>query len=61
MAGGEPGARGRNLVERADGRVEELGHIGKAEMGVGDLFVIETPGGGGYGAAPGMRFSEKPI
>jgi len=51
MAGGAPGARGRNLVVRADGRVEELGHIGKAEMGVDDQFVIETPGGGGYGAA----------
>jgi 5-oxoprolinase (ATP-hydrolysing) len=61
MAGGEPGARGRNLVERADGRIEELGHIGKAEMGAGDVFVIETPGGGGYGAAPGMPFSDKPI
>jgi 5-oxoprolinase (ATP-hydrolysing) len=49
MAGGEPGERGRNLVVRADGRVEELGHIGKTDMGVGDVFVIETPGGGGYG------------
>ncbi|SDD51651.1 5-oxoprolinase (ATP-hydrolysing) [Massilia sp. PDC64] len=61
MAGGAPGARGRNLVVRADGRVEELGHIGKAEMAAGDVFVIETPGGGGYGEAPGMRFSEKTI
>jgi 5-oxoprolinase (ATP-hydrolysing) len=50
MAGGEPGARGRNLVERVDGCIEELGHIGKVEMGAGDVFVIETPGGGGYGA-----------
>jgi 5-oxoprolinase (ATP-hydrolysing) len=50
MAGGEPGARGRNRVERVGGGVEELGHIGKAEMGAGDVFVIETPGGGGYGA-----------
>ena len=49
MAGGEPGQRGRNRVERADGRVEQLGHIGKTDMGVGDVFVIETPGGGGYG------------
>jgi 5-oxoprolinase (ATP-hydrolysing) len=49
MAGGLPGARGRNWVERADGRHEELGHIGKTEMGAGDVFVIETPGGGGYG------------
>jgi 5-oxoprolinase (ATP-hydrolysing) len=49
MAGGEPGERGRNLVLRADGRVEELGHIGKVDMQAGDVFVIETPGGGGYG------------
>ena len=49
MAGGEPGAKGRNSVVRADGRVEQLGHIGKAEMEAGDIFVIETPGGGGYG------------
>jgi len=50
MAGGEPGAKGRNLVERADGRVETLGHIGKTDMAAGDVFVIETPGGGGYGS-----------
>jgi 5-oxoprolinase (ATP-hydrolysing) len=50
MHGGAPGARGRNLVIRADGRVEELGHIGKVEMAAGDRFVIETPGGGGYSA-----------
>jgi 5-oxoprolinase (ATP-hydrolysing) len=50
MAGGEPGERGRNTVLRADGTVETLGHIGKVGMEAGDLFVIETPGGGGYGA-----------
>jgi 5-oxoprolinase (ATP-hydrolysing) len=49
MAGGEPGEKGRNLVLRADGRVQELGHIGKVDMQVGDVFVVETPGGGGYG------------
>jgi 5-oxoprolinase (ATP-hydrolysing) len=49
MAGGSPGALGRNWVERADGRIEQLAHIGKVEMDVGDVFVIETPGGGGYG------------
>ena len=49
MAGGQPGALGRNCVERADGRVEALGHIGSAEMAPGDVFVIETPGGGGWG------------
>ncbi|WP_343627852.1 hydantoinase B/oxoprolinase family protein [Roseateles sp.] len=49
MAGGQPGAVGENLVERADGRVETLGHIGQVEMAPGDVFVIRTPGGGGYG------------
>ena len=49
MAGGQPGALGVNRIERADGRRETLGHIGSAQMGVGDVFVIETPGGGGYG------------
>jgi len=49
MAGGAPGARGVNTVLRADGSVEQVGHIGKVEMAAGDVFVIETPGGGGYG------------
>jgi 5-oxoprolinase (ATP-hydrolysing) len=53
MAGGEPGERGRNLVLRLDGQVEELGHIGKVDMRAGDVFVIETPGGGGYGGVNG--------
>jgi 5-oxoprolinase (ATP-hydrolysing) len=48
-AGGQPGALGINRVVRADGRVEDLGHIGQAEMAVGDVFEIHTPGGGGYG------------
>lgn len=51
MAGGEAGALGVNRIERADGRRETLAHIGQAEMAPGDVFVIETPGGGGYGAA----------
>ena len=52
MAGGSAGAPGINRVERADGSVETLAHIGSVEMQPGDVFVIETPGGGGYGAAP---------
>ena len=51
MAGGGPGALGINRVERADGTVETLAHIGSAAVAPGDVFVIETPGGGGYGAA----------
>ena len=49
MAGGAAGQPGINRVVRADGRIEALGHIGQAEMGVGDVFEIHTPGGGGYG------------
>ncbi|GAB4554986.1 MAG: hydantoinase B/oxoprolinase family protein [Rhizobacter sp.] len=52
MAGGQAGEVGRNWVERADGRVEALPHIGSTEMAVGDVFVVSTPGGGGYGSAP---------
>ncbi|WP_295992334.1 hydantoinase B/oxoprolinase family protein [Rugamonas sp.] len=53
MAGGAPGAVGVNAVLRADGGVERLAHIAKVEMRAGDVFVIETPGGGGYGAVEG--------
>ncbi|MGZ5193823.1 MAG: hydantoinase B/oxoprolinase family protein [Ramlibacter sp.] len=49
MAGGQPGLVGINRVVRANGGVEELGHIGQAEMNPGDVFEIHTPGGGGYG------------
>jgi 5-oxoprolinase (ATP-hydrolysing) len=49
MAGGEPGALGANRVERADGTVVELGGSDTADVGPGDVLVIETPGGGGYG------------
>jgi 5-oxoprolinase (ATP-hydrolysing) len=41
---------GVNRVERRDGSRETLGHIGSTVMEPGDVFVIETPGGGGYGA-----------
>lgn len=52
MAGGAPGALGANRVERADGTVVELGGSGSADVGPGDVLVIETPGGGGYGTPP---------
>ena len=50
MAGGGEGVAGRNWVERADGTVVELGPADRTEMEPGDVFVIESPGGGGYGA-----------
>ncbi len=49
LAGGANGALGRNWVERADGDLEEFGATQTVEMGAGDVFVIETPGGGGFG------------
>ncbi|HUI99033.1 MAG TPA: hydantoinase B/oxoprolinase family protein [Usitatibacter sp.] len=49
MAGGEPGEVGRNWVERADGSRVELSYADETDVGAGDVFVIQTPGGGGYG------------
>jgi 5-oxoprolinase (ATP-hydrolysing) len=46
MKGGMEGAVGLNRVIRTDGRIEELGHIGQAEMQINDVFEIHTPGGG---------------
>ncbi|MFN0302909.1 MAG: hydantoinase B/oxoprolinase family protein [Burkholderiales bacterium] len=51
MAGGEAGASGRNWVERADGSRVELAGADKADMQAGDVFVVESPGGGGFGYA----------
>jgi 5-oxoprolinase (ATP-hydrolysing) len=48
--GGASGALGENWVERADGSREVYGATFKVEMGAGDVFVIRTPGGGGFGA-----------
>ena len=48
--GGGAGQPGINRVERADGSVVQLDHIASIEMGPGDVFVIESPGGGSYGA-----------
>ena len=49
LNGGADGAAGRQWVERADGRREDLTGTDQAELEAGDLFVIETPGGGGCG------------
>jgi 5-oxoprolinase (ATP-hydrolysing) len=49
MAGGKPGDVGRNWVERADGSRTELSYADETQVARGDVFVIDTPGGGGYG------------
>jgi len=51
LAGGSPGATGRNLLRRADGQEETLGGAASCRAGPGDRLVVETPGGGGYGAS----------
>lgn len=48
-AGGDDGVAGENSVERQDGRIEMLGGNDVTLMGVGDVFVLKSPGGGGYG------------
>ena len=59
VGGGSEGARGRNLLERADGSVIELAGCARVEVGEGDVMEIHTPGGGGYGAPPGAALAER--
>ena len=59
LAGGGDGAPGRQWVERADGTRTILTGTDSAELAPGDGFVIDTPGGGGYGN-PGVRSLEYP-
>jgi 5-oxoprolinase (ATP-hydrolysing) len=49
LAGGEAGKRGENSVLRADGSVIRLRGNDEIELGPEDVFVIKTPGGGGFG------------
>jgi 5-oxoprolinase (ATP-hydrolysing) len=49
MAGGAPGELGRNRVQRAAGQLHELSSCATVDVAPGDTFIIETPGGGGYG------------
>ncbi|MBS7813542.1 hydantoinase B/oxoprolinase family protein [Roseococcus pinisoli] len=52
LHGGADGAPGRQWVDRADGTRDVIpGNAGKAELAPGDILVVETPGGGGWGAA----------
>ena len=50
LAGGGAGARGNDYVCRSDGRVESLKGTDETDMKPGDTFVMETPGGGAFGA-----------
>ncbi|GAB5371188.1 hypothetical protein AAMO2058_001557800 [Amorphochlora amoebiformis] len=49
LQGGGSGKVGKNTLIKANGKVEELSHRAEIEMNSGDVFVIQTPGGGGFG------------
>jgi 5-oxoprolinase (ATP-hydrolysing) len=51
MAGGRPGALGHTWVQRHDGGRTILASADSTDVGVGDVLVVQTPGGGGYGTA----------
>jgi 5-oxoprolinase (ATP-hydrolysing) len=51
LESGADGAPGRQWVERGDGSPEILSSTAEAKLSRGDVFAIETPGGGGYGQA----------
>jgi N-methylhydantoinase B len=51
-AGGAPGASSRACVVRADGREEALGPRAQVDLQAGDRWIVETAGGGGWGAPP---------
>jgi len=55
LNGGEAGKVGQNYVETVEEKVEDLGSTATVEMQPGDVFVIETPGGGGYGFPSGVH------
>jgi 5-oxoprolinase (ATP-hydrolysing) len=54
LAGGAPGALGRHWVERADGSVTEMRGCDSVQLEPGDTFILETPGGGGFGPPPAI-------
>jgi 5-oxoprolinase (ATP-hydrolysing) len=57
--GAERGAAGRNWIERGSGSIEEFGATHVATLEPGDVFVIQTPGGGGFGPADNRGSAEK--
>ncbi len=52
LEGGGPGGLGRTRILRADGGEETLASADRREVGPGDVYCLETPGGGGFGRPP---------
>jgi 5-oxoprolinase (ATP-hydrolysing) len=59
LKGGMPGKCGKNTLIHGDGRAVEVGGRAELKLKNGDVFVIETPGGGGYGRPGNRRYGEK--
>ncbi len=59
LEGGESGALGRNSVKRSSGKMERLDSRAEVQMQPGDVFVIETPGGGGFGRSLPLQMPDK--
>lgn len=51
LEGGEPGQFGRNSLVKSDGTLRDLGGKVSIDVVAGDVLIIETPGGGGWGVA----------
>ena len=49
LNGGEPGQCGKEWLEKEDCKIDLKGND-SCEVSVNDLFVMQTPGGGGYGS-----------
>ena len=60
LAGGEPGLRGVNRLLTNSGRTLNLGGKCSVSVGPGDLFSLQTPGGGGWGKAETSQTSQPP-
>jgi 5-oxoprolinase (ATP-hydrolysing) len=52
LAGGKPGLAGRQWIQHAGGGRQDLEGIAAFKLEPGDVFVLETPGAGGYGGSP---------
>jgi 5-oxoprolinase (ATP-hydrolysing) len=50
LHGGAPGALGRHWIEHADGSITPMSGCDSRPLEPGDVFVMETPGGGGFEA-----------
>ncbi|RUX10972.1 5-oxoprolinase, partial [Mesorhizobium sp. M2A.F.Ca.ET.042.01.1.1] len=55
LKGGDAGQKGRNLVRRLNGGIEELAGCAETILAVGEAITIVTPTGGGFGGAPPSR------